>query len=57
LTDFAEANVSFFDAAIMIFSPLAVLGAWRKGVAFSLGLGNIGSQLRPDPQRSPFRRE
>src|SRR5208283_1672124 len=57
LTDFAEANVSFFYAAILIFPPLAVLRAGRKGVAFSLGLGNIGSQRRPDPQRSPFRRE
>ena len=57
LTDFAEANMSFFDAAILIFSPLAVLGAGRKGVAFSLGLGNIGSQRRPDPQRSPLRRQ
>ncbi len=48
MTDFAEANVSFFDAAILIFSPLAVLGVGRKGVAFSLGLGNIGSQRRPN---------
>ncbi len=39
MTDLADANVSFFDAAILIFSPLSVLGAWRKGVAFSLVWG------------------
>jgi hypothetical protein len=45
LTDFAEANVNFFDAAILIFSPPPVHGAWRKGVAFSLVWGTSANSV------------
>jgi hypothetical protein len=36
LTDLADEKVSFFDAAILIFSPLAGLRPSRSGVALTL---------------------
>jgi hypothetical protein len=44
LTDFADEKVSFFDAAILIFSPLAGLRPSRSGVALTLNLPNPGSE-------------
>jgi hypothetical protein len=43
LTDLADEKVSFFDAAILIFSPLAGLGPSRSGVALTLNFPNPGS--------------
>src|SRR5208283_4608687 len=43
LTDFAEANVSFFDAAILIFSPLPGLRPSRSGVVLTLNFPKPGS--------------
>jgi hypothetical protein len=43
LTDLADEKVSFFDAAILIFSPLAGLRPSRSGVALTLNFPNPGS--------------
>src|SRR6476660_2174890 len=43
LTDLADEKVSFFDAAILIFSPLAGLRPSRCGVALTLHFPNPGS--------------
>jgi hypothetical protein len=43
LTDLADEKVSFFDAAILIFSPFAGLRPSRSGVALTLNFPNPGS--------------
>jgi hypothetical protein len=43
LTDLADEKVSFFDAAILIFSPLAGLRPSRCGVALTLNFPKPGS--------------
>src|SRR5271157_6045191 len=43
LTDLPDEKVSFFDAAILIFSPLAGLRPSRSGVALTLNFPNPGS--------------
>ena len=43
MTDLADEKVSFFDAAILIFSPLAGLRPSRCGVALTLNFPNPGS--------------
>ena len=43
MTDLADEKVSFFDAAILIFSPLAGLSPSRSGVALTLNFPNPGS--------------
>ena len=43
MTDLADEKVSFFDAAILIFSPLAGLRPSRSGVALTLNFPNPGS--------------
>jgi hypothetical protein len=40
LTDLADEKVSFFDAAILIFSPLAGLRPSRSGVTLTSNLPN-----------------
>src|SRR5260370_25813502 len=42
LTDLADEKVSFFDAAILIFSPLAGLRPSRSGVDLTLKFPNPG---------------
>ena len=44
LTDLADEKVSFFDAAILIFSPFAGLRPSRSGVALTLNFPNPGSE-------------
>src|ERR1700733_7124318 len=43
LTDLADEKVSFFDAAILIFSPFAGLRPSRSGVALTLNFPKPGS--------------
>ena len=43
MTDLADEKVSFFDAAILIFSPFAGLRPSRSGVALTLNFPNPGS--------------
>ena len=51
LTDLAGEKVSFFDAAILIFSPFAGLRPSRSAVSLTLNLPNPGSA--PPPRLPP----